>query len=50
MFRFNIEDGRVKYNSRFLRSKTYMENEKAGMITRAEFGTPSSVRKGLFSR
>ena len=50
MCRFNIKDGKVKYNSRFLRSKTYIENEKAGMITRSEFGTPSTVRKGLFSR
>ncbi|ROT64719.1 Beta,beta-carotene 15,15'-monooxygenase [Penaeus vannamei] len=48
--KFEIEDGQVNYSSRFIRSKTYEQNQAAGAITRAEFGTPAPASKGMFSR
>ncbi|XP_042863590.1 carotenoid isomerooxygenase-like [Penaeus japonicus] len=48
--KFEIDDGKVSYSSRFIRSKTYEQNQAAGAITRAEFGTPAPASKGMFSR
>lgn len=48
--KFEISDGKVNYSSRYVRSKTYEQNQAAGAITRAEFGTPAPASKGMFSR
>lgn len=37
--KFSIEKGQVYYSCRFLRTKSFMENLKAGAITRNEFAT-----------
>ncbi|XP_042204279.1 carotenoid isomerooxygenase-like [Homarus americanus] len=48
--KFEISDGKVMYSNRFVRSKTFEQNQAAGAITRAEFGTPAPASKGMFSR
>lgn len=48
--KFEISDGKVTYSSQYVRSKTYEQNQAAGTITRAEFGTPAPASKGMFSR
>lgn len=48
--RFEISDGKVMYNNRYVRSKTFEQNQAAGAITKAEFGTPGPSTKGVFSR
>ncbi|KAK4298434.1 hypothetical protein Pmani_029226 [Petrolisthes manimaculis] len=48
--KFDISGNGVKYSSRYVRSKVYEQNQAAGAITRAEFGTPAPATKGMFSR
>lgn len=48
--RFEISNGKVMYNNRYVRSKTFEQNQAAGAITKAEFGTPGPSTKGVFSR
>ncbi len=50
--RFEIENGEVKFSSRFLRSQSYVESEKKGCIAFTQFGTlaPPDPCKNIFSR
>lgn len=48
--KFEISDGKVTYSNRYVRSKTFEQNQAAGAITKAEFGTPGPSSKGMFSR
>ncbi|CAL4061249.1 unnamed protein product, partial [Meganyctiphanes norvegica] len=48
--KFEIKNGAVSYNSRFVNSKTFQTNQEAGTIVRAEFGTPADDNKGKLSR
>lgn len=48
--KFEISDGKVTYSNRYVRSKTFEQNQAAGTITKAEFGTPAPASKGVFSR
>ncbi|CAG9578201.1 unnamed protein product [Danaus chrysippus] len=41
LHRFNIQDGQVTYQCRFLRSNTYNRNMSAGRIVVTDFGTQS---------
>lgn len=48
--KFEIKNGAVSYNSRFVNSRTFETNKEAGTIIRAEFGTPAADHKGKLSR
>lgn len=50
--RFSIENGNVKFSSRFLRSRSYLESEKNNRIVFSQFGTnaPPDPCKNIFSR
>ncbi len=50
--RFEIKDGYVKFSSRFLKSKSYLESEKRGCIAFSQFGTlaPPDPCKNIFRR
>ena len=49
---FVIEDGKVTYYNKFLRSQTYEKNIKAGKIVESELGTPGipDPCKNIFAR
>ncbi|KAG0726478.1 Carotenoid isomerooxygenase [Chionoecetes opilio] len=48
--KFDITGGKVTYSNRYVRSKTFEQNQAAEAITKAEFGTPGPSSKGMFSR
>ncbi|CAL4124699.1 unnamed protein product [Meganyctiphanes norvegica] len=48
--KFEINNGEVLYNNRFLASKVFESNQATGKITKAEFGTPVANTKGTFAR
>ncbi|EDO46083.1 predicted protein [Nematostella vectensis] len=39
LYRFTIDNGKVEYFNKFLRSKSFLENTKANRITHMEYGT-----------
>lgn len=50
--KFSIENGKVQFSSRFLRSRSYVESEKNNRIMFSQFGTtaPPDPCKNIFSR
>ena len=50
--RFSIQNGGVKFSSRFLRSRSYVESEKSNRIVLSKYGTnaPPDPCKNIFSR